>query len=150
MFQEPLEDRYNDLLKQRVALKGELASVRKQADENLSKARTKNRRYVLLLFLIPFLTFWCSKKRYIQPLEQTTMRQHDSILTLQNEVILAKKIKKDSVRYVIRKGDMLVTLGSLFFNDPAAGYQFGVENGITSVYQRYHLKLGDTLTIHYR
>ena len=55
MFQEPLEDRYNDLLKQRVALKGELASVRKQAEENLSKARTKNRRYVLLLFLIPFL-----------------------------------------------------------------------------------------------
>ena len=100
MFQEPLEDRYNDLLKQRVALKGELASVRKQADENLSKARTKNRRYVLLLFLVPFLTFWCSKKRYIQPLEQTTMRQHDSILTLQNDVILAKRGLKTRVRHI--------------------------------------------------
>ena len=44
MFQEPLEDRYNDLLKQRVALTGELANVRKQAATDRGKARTKNSR----------------------------------------------------------------------------------------------------------
>ena len=61
-----------------------------------------------------------------------------------------KKVKKDSVQYIIRKGDMLISLGNLFFNDPDAGYQIGIDNGITSKEQQYNLNEGDTLTIHYR
>ena len=45
---------------------------------------------------------------------------------------------------------MLITLGNLFFNDPAAGYQIGMDNGISSKEQQYNLIPGDTLTIHYR
>ena len=150
MFEEPFEERYNGLLKKRIALEGELALTRRQSETALAKARKKNRRYLFLMLLLPFLTFWCSKKKYIQPLEQQVALQHDSIIRLNNEIASIKRVKKDSIHYVIRKGDMLVTLGNLFFNDPSAGYQIGVENGITSNYQQYHLILGDTLTIHYR
>ncbi len=150
MFQEPLEERYNDLLKQRVALEGKLALSHRQAETELAKARTKNKRYLFLLLLLPLLTFWCNKTQYIKPLEQKTALQQDSIAQLKNDMAAIKKVKKDSIRYVIKKGDMLVTLGNLFFNDPAAGYQIGLENGIASKEQQYNLKLGDTLTIHYR
>ena len=150
MFQEPLEERYNDLLKQRVALEGKLAISQHQAETELAKARSKNKRYLFLLILLPLLTFWYNKTQYIKPLEQKTALQQDSIAKLKNEIADIKKVKKDSIRYVIQKGDMLVTLGNLFFNDPAFGYQIGLDNGITSKEQQYNLILGDTLTIHYR
>ncbi len=150
MFQPPLEERYNDLLKQRVALEGKLALNRRQAEKELAKARSKNKTYLFLLLLLPLLTFWWNKTHYIKPLEQKTALQQDSIVHLKLELAAIKKVKKDSIRYVIKKGDMLVTLGSLFFNDPAAGYQIGIDNGIASKEEQYHLKLGDTLTIHYR
>ncbi len=150
MFHEPLEERYNELLKQRVALEGKLALSRHQAETELAKARTKNKRYLFLLLLLPFLTFWCNKTQYIKPLEQKAALQQDSIAKLKNEMAVLKKIKKDSILYVIKKGDMLVTLGNLFFNDPAEGYQIGIENGIASKEQQHNLIPGDTLTIHYR
>ena len=150
MFQEPLEERYNDLLKQRVALEGKLALSRHQAETELAKARTKNKRYLFLLLMLPLLTFWYNKTQYIKPLEQKTALQQDSIAKLKNEMATIKKVKKDSIRYIIQKGDMLVTLGNLFFNDPAAGYQIGMDNGISSKEQQYNLISGDTLTIHYR
>ncbi len=150
MFQEPLEEKYNDLLKQRVALEGKLALTRQQAETELTKSRSKNKRYLFLLLLLPLLTFWCNKTQYIKPLEQKTALQQDSIAQLKNEMMAIKRVKKDSIKYIIRKGDMLVTLGHLFFNDPQAGYQIGLENGIATKEQQYNLKLGDTLTIHYR
>jgi hypothetical protein len=150
MFQEPIEERYNDLLKKRIALEGELALTRRQSDTALTKAKNKNKRYLFLLLLLPLLTFWCTKTKYIKPLEQKIIVQQDSLKQLQREYASIKKIKKDSIHYVIKQGDMLVTLGQLFFNDPTAGYQIGIENGITSNYQQYHLIPGDTLTIHYR
>ena len=150
MFQQPFEERYNDLLKQRVALEGQLALERQQHDTEQAKMLTKNKRLLLLLFLLPLLTFWYSKKKYITPLEQKAVTQQDAILKLNAEIATLKKVKKDSVHYIISKGDMLVTLGNLFFNDPAEGYQIGLDNGITTDSQRYNLVLGDTLTIHYR
>ena len=82
MFEEPFEERYNGLLKKRIALEGELALTRRQSETALAKARKKNRRYLFLMLLLPFLTFWCSKKKYIQPLEQQVALQHDSIIRL--------------------------------------------------------------------
>ena len=150
MFQEPLEEKYNDLLKQRIALEGKLALTRQKAETELVKARSKNKRYLFLLLILPLLTFWCNKTQYIKPLEQKTTLQQDSIAYLKSEMAAIKKIKKDSIQYIIRKGDMLVTLGNLFFNDPAAGYQIGLENGITTKERQYNLNPGDTITIHYR
>ena len=150
MFQEPLEEKYNDLLKQRIALEGKLALTRQKAETELVKARSKNKRYLFLLLVLPLLTFWCNKTQYIKPLEQKTALQQDSIVQLKNEMAAIKRVKKDSIQYIIRKGDMLVTLGNLFFNDPVAGYQIGLENGITTKERQYHLNPGDTLTIHYR
>lgn len=150
MYEEPIEDRYNDLLKKRIALEGELALTRRQAALDLARARKTNRRYLFLLFLLPFLTFWCSKTKYITPLEQTVSRQQDAIVKLQNDIAELKKLKVDSVQYVIKKGDMLVSIGQLFFNDTLAGYQIGIDNGITTEYAQRHLIPGDTLTIRYR
>ena len=150
MFQEPLEEKYNDLLKQRVALEGKLALTHQKAETELAKARSKNKRYLFLLLLLPLLTFWCNKTKYIKPLEQKVALQQDSLAQLKNEMAAIKRVKKDSIQYIIRKGDMLVTLGNLFFNDPVAGYQIGLENGITTKERQYHLNPGDTLTIHYR
>jgi hypothetical protein len=150
MFEEPIEDRFNELLKKRVALEGELALSRRQSEAALAKARTKSKRYFWLMLLLPFLTFWYAKTMYIKPLEQKIALQSDLIVQLQNDIAAIKPIKKDSIRYVIRQGDMLVTLGKLFFNDPKAGLQIGLENGMTSDYQQNHLEPGDTLTIRYR
>jgi hypothetical protein len=150
MFQESLIEKYNDVLKKRVALEGELAQTRHQLETKLAKTRSKNKAYLFLLLVLPLLAFWWSKKQYIAPLEQKTVAQRDSIARLHSEIAGAKKIKKDSIHYVIKKGDMLVALGKLFFNDPAMGYQIGIDNGITSEQQRYNLIPGDTLTIHYR
>ena len=150
MFQAPLEEKYHDLLKQRVALEGQLALTRYKAETELAKARSKNKLYMILLLLLPLLTFWCNKIQYIKPLEQKTAILQDSIVHLKKEMSAIKKVKNDSVQYIIRKGDMLISLGNLFFNDPDAGYQIGIDNGITSKEQQYNLNEGDTLTIHYR
>ena len=150
MFQEPFEDRYNDLLKKRVALEGQLALLRLQADTERAKVRSKNKLSLFLLLILAFLCLIYGKKRYITPLEQKIALQQDSMTKLKNEITIAQKVKKDSIRYVIRKGDMLITLGHLFFNDPAQGYQIGIDNGISSKQQQYNLTPGDTLTIHYR
>ncbi len=150
MFQVPLEEKYHDLLKQRVALEGQLALTEYKAKTELAEARSKNKRYLLLLLLLPLLTFWYNKALYIKPLEEKTALLQDSIAQLKKEMAVINKVKKDSVHYIIRKGDMLVTLGNLFFNDPDAGYQIGTDNGIITKEQQYHLPEGDTLTIHYR
>jgi hypothetical protein len=150
MFQEPLVEKYNDVLKKRVALEGELAQTRHQLEKKLAEARTKNKRYLLLLLLLPLLALWWSKKKYITPLEQKNAFQQEVIVKLHDDLAAAKKIRADSVRYVIKKGDMLITIGKLFFNDPAMGYQIGIDNSINSEQQRYHLTPGDTLTIRYR
>ncbi|MBL7817374.1 MAG: hypothetical protein JNL70_20375 [Saprospiraceae bacterium] len=149
MFQEPIEERYNDLLKQRITLEGELALTRQQAATDLTKARSKNKRYLFFLILLPLLTYWWCQKRYITPLEQQVAMQQDSIKKDQNKMANMRFLNKDSVRYVVKKGDMLITLGQLFFNDTLAGYRIGIENSLNTDYQHRHLHPGDTLTIYY-
>jgi hypothetical protein len=146
-FEAPIEDRYKELLRQRIALEGELALARKQHTAELAQVRTRSNRFLLLLLLLPLAWLVFLRKTPPSVSERQLMVERDS---LHNELMLVSATKKDSVLYVIKKGDVLADLGRLFFNDPAAGYQIGKDNGIQSRYDEYHLNPNDTLVIRFR
>jgi hypothetical protein len=141
------EERYNEILRQRISLEGELAQLRKKHEAELAQAHTRGNRFLLLLLLLPLLTLFFGKKTPPALSERQLLAERDS---LQRELNFLEKTSKDSVLYVVKKGDMLISLGDLFFNDPAAGYQIGKDNGYLSKFDQYHLPQGDTLVIKFR
>jgi hypothetical protein len=149
-FNEPIEQRYNDLLRQRLALKGELALLKKTKEAELAAERSSRYKMLLGLLLLPLFTFLCNQKTTPSVYEHKIAVQRDSIQQLLDEKTQLLKTEKDSIRYVIQKGDMLISLGQLFYNDSTAGYQIGKDNGFTSDRQHRKLVIGDTLTIHFR
>ena len=146
MFTEPIEERYNEVLRQRVTLEGQLALLQHNHAEELKAAKKRSNRYLLLLFLLPLFSLICSKKIRLSEHERLMNIQKDSILLLQNQLSIEKN-KKHQLRYIIKKGDYLTTIGKIFFNDPNMGYQIGKDNNISDEYSQYHLTPGDTLLI---
>ena len=149
-FDEPIEQRYNDLLRQRLALEGELAMLRKNQEVELAAERSSRYKFLLGILLLPLFTFVCNRKTDPSVYEQQIAVKSDSIKLLLNEQLGYKLTEKDAIRYVIRQGDMLVSLGQLFYNDSTAGYQIGKDNGFTTERQHRKLVIGDTLMIHFR
>lgn len=148
--ERPIKDRYNDLLRERVALEGELALQRRRAEIELAAARARGNQWLLLLLLLPLFTLICRQKTDPSVFESQMAAFRDSLAKCQNEQIFLEKTRKQSVKYIIRQGDALTSIGSLFFNDRQAGYQIGKDNGILTDYQQHHLNLGDTLIINFR
>ena len=146
MFNEPIEERYNDVLRQRVALEGHLSLLKSNHQQELKIAHKRSNRYLLLLLLLPLTTLLCKKKIDPSVYERQLTAQRDSIQQITRDLVLEKE-KKHTIKYVIRKGDVLTSLGELFFNNREAGYQIGLDNGINTEYQLYHLVPGDTLLI---
>ena len=146
MFNEPIEERYNDVLRQRVALEGQLSLLKSSHQQELKIAHKRSNRYLLLLLLLPLTSLLCKKKIDPSVYEHQLAAQRDSIQFIAQALDLEKN-KKHLIKYVIRKGDMLTSLGELFFNNKEAGYQIGLDNGIKTEYQHYHLVPGDTLLI---
>ncbi len=146
MFNEPIEERYNDVLRQRVALEGQLSLLKSNHQQELKIAHKRSNRYLLLLLLLPLTTLLCKKKIDPSVYERQLTAQRDSIQQITRDLVLEKE-KKHTIKYVIRKGDVLTSLGELFFNNREAGYQIGLDNGINTEYQLYHLVPGDTLLI---
>ena len=149
-FNEPIEQRYNDLLKQRLALKGELALLKKTKEGEIAAERWSRYKMLLGLLLLPLFTFLCNQKTPPSVYEHKIALKSDSIQQLLIEKDNLIRTKKDSIKYVIKQGDMLTTLGYLFFNDAEAGYQIGKDNGFTTEKQHKKLVIGDTLTIRFR
>jgi hypothetical protein len=149
-FNEPIEQRYNDLLKQRLALKGELALLKQTKEAELAAERSSRYKMLLGLLLLPLFTLVCNRKTPPSVYEHKIAVQRDSIQQLLDEKAELIKTEKDSIRYVIQKGDMLIALGQMFYNDSTAGYQIGKDNGFTTERQHRNLVIGDTLTIHFR
>ncbi len=147
LFNEPIEQRYNDLLKQRIALEGELALLRKTSVSELSAESRSRYKMLLGVLLLPVLTFLCNSKKDPSVYEHQIAVQRDSIELLKTAVA---KAQKAPLKYVVKKGDMLVSLGHLFFNDSTAGYKIGQDNGFTSAEQHKKLVIGDTLTIRFQ
>ena len=146
MFNEPIEERYNDVLRQRVALEGQLSLLKSNHQQELKIAHKRSNRYLLLLLLLPLTTLLCKKKIDPSVYERQLTAQRDSIQQITQDLVLEKN-RKHTIKYVIRKGDMLTSLGELFFNNRESGYQIGLDNGIKTEYQLYHLVPGDTLLI---
>lgn len=149
-----LEDDYVEAVKQRISMEGELVQTRQNHQRQLQDRRRRNNRLLLLLLCLPLLQ-WLLGKRPPPPLvvkevQQVTM-DSDSLAKelkqMQRQLTSLEAQKVRSIQYVIRKGDVLESLGLLFFNDRMAGYQIGKDNGITP--QQY-LQPGDTLDIHFR
>jgi hypothetical protein len=149
-FEEPIEKRYNDLLKQRIALEGELVVLRKNNELELAAERKSRYKMLLGLLLLPLFTFVCNRKTDPSVYEHKIALKTDSIQQLLMEKDHLLTTKSDSIKYVVKEGDMLVSLGQLFFNDPKAGYQIGKDNGFDTEKQYRKLVIGDTLTIHFR
>ena len=149
-FDEPIEHRYNDLLKQRIALEGQLAMLRKNQEAELAAERRSRYKMLLWILLLPLFTFLCNKKTPPSVYEHKIAVQRDSIKLLLNEVQNINKTKKNTIKYTIQQGDMLISLGQLFYNDSTAGYQIGRDNGFITNEQHRQLVIGDTLTIYFR
>jgi hypothetical protein len=92
----------------------------------------------------------CNKKTDPSVYEHKLAIKSDSIQQLLMDKDNLIKTQKDSIKYVVKQGDMLYSLGQLFFNDNKAGYQIGKDNGFTTENQYKKLVIGDTLTIHFR
>lgn len=149
MFDEPIEERFNDVLRQRVALEGEMTFLKQRHEQELKKAHKRSNQYLLLLLLLPFMSLLCKKKIDLEVHEHQMAIQKDSIQKLATALEIEKN-RVHSIKYIIKKGDMLNSLGELFFNDKTKGYDIGRDNGITTNYQEYHLIPGDTLLINIR
>lgn len=153
MLQEPIEERYNDLLKKRISLEGELAMTRRQHQQELHLSDKRAYRYLFLLFLLPLTTLLCRKEIHPSVYERQIAAQRDTIqqlLQLKERIEALEKTTVKQVKYVIKKEDDLAKIGLLFFNNMKAGYQIGKDNSIYSDYQHTHLKPGDTLLINFR
>jgi hypothetical protein len=155
---QPLNERYNELLRQRVALEGQQAQALAEAEKARQKAQKNTRRAYLLLLLLPLLALWCRKPSLDLATHQRMVQQKDSLFTAQNalldstrnELEALEKLKVQQIKYVIKKGDTLEELGLLFFNDRQGGYRIGKDNNIVTKYQTHHLVKGDTLLIRFR
>ncbi len=150
MLQEPIEERYNEVLRQHIALKGEMAMLRQKQTEDLRKANKRSYRFLYILLILPLTTLLCGKKIDPSVYERQIAAQRDSITQLKSEILLLEKTQLKQIKYPIRPGDDLSIIGNLFFNDIKAAYQIGKDNGLYSDYQHHHLNPGDTLLINFR
>lgn len=153
MLNEPLEERYNELLRKRIALEGEIAMMRRNHEAELRLSDKRSYRYLWLLLILPLTTLLCRKKIDPSVYERQIVAQRDSIqqlLQLKTQVESLEKTTVRQVKYVIKEGDDLAKIGLLFFNDLKTGYQIGKENNLYSDYQHQHLIPGDTLKINFR
>ena len=153
MFTESIEEKYKELLRQRVALEGDWSLQKRQQEEALGKAKKRASQYLLLLLLLPLTTLICHRRKEAAMLtayESQILAQKDSLRNLREDVRFLDKTKVKQLKYVIKHGDMLGILGELFFNDREAGIQIGKDNGIITSEQMANLRVGDTLKIIFR
>ena len=153
MFTESIEEKYKELLRQRVALEGDWSLQKRQQEEALGKAKKRASQYLLLLLLLPLTTLICHRRKEAAMLtayENQILAQKDSLRNLREDVRFLDKTKVKQLKYVIKPGDMLGILGELFFNDREAGIQIGKDNGIITSEQMANLRVGDTLKIIFR
>ena len=153
---ETVEDRLKLVLKQRLALEGEIALLKKKQDQQIT-ARARKRNYLIISGLIGFGIWRACQKPMVLRTDYT--RKSDS-LTLMNQHFEWMKYRFDTlnnqppcikvIRYAYRQGDYLEKLGKLFFNDSEMGYQIGEDNNILTREQWTKMKPGDTLNIYIR
>ncbi len=165
---DTVEDQYVDTLKESIATDGELLELKKQYKADIEKSQSRFNKLILAVLLLPLLGLIFgrySNKKVDPTMAEATPSSKDEAkivltndtdsldfyrsrvkeLELQVEAFDATKVR--DVEYVIKEGDQLGDLGTLFFNNWRAGYQIGQDNGY---YDTRSLRKGDTLTINFR
>jgi hypothetical protein len=153
---ETIEDRFKTVLKQRLALEGEISLLKKKQDQDIAK-RARKRNYLIIIGLISFISWRAGQKPMV--LRSDFTRKSDS-LSMMNRRFEWMKYRFDTlnshppcvkvIRYAYQQGDYLGKLGKFFFNNDEMGYQIGKDNGILTREQWTKMKPGDTLNIYIR
>lgn len=158
---EALEEQYVEVLKKKVNLEGDIIQQRKGLEQELRAKNKRNNWLWLLLFLTPFLYYFCGRTspkevEKIVEIESDSLKIYKQILLEKEAELIDLKESLDDLektqnirelKYVVKKGDILNELGKLFYNDSLAGYQIAKDN---KIYDVRGLPIGDTLTIKYR
>ncbi len=143
---DELDDQYREVLRQRLSLEGDLSVASRQA----SSFRRRSRRFLttsLLLGLVALWLWFYKQRPVVQQVQQVV--RCDSLDYYKNALDTYRMRSPREILYVIRENDVLEDLGMLFYNQKAAGYKIGQDNGITNKADRRQLHPGDTLRIRY-
>ncbi|MEY4935608.1 MAG: hypothetical protein RIS64_1967 [Bacteroidota bacterium] len=153
---ETVEDRLKSVLKQRLALEGEIALLKKKQD-HAKAARARKRNYLIIIGLISFILWRAIRKPMVLRADYT--RKSDS-LTLMKQRFEWMQYRFDTlnnkppcikvIQYTYQHGDYLEKLGLLFFNNAKMGYQIGRDNGIYTHEQWKKINQGDIINIYIR
>lgn len=151
-----IEEQYVDAVKGRITTEGALMQTKKEYEAVIGQQQSRFNKLILLLLLLPLMQWICGKKSpppIVQEVE-VAVPQTDSLNSLRSKIALQEKTidalkaqKGRTIRYLIREGDNLESIGYLFFNDRKAGYQIGKDNRISN---ENRLTVGDTLLINVR
>jgi hypothetical protein len=147
MLKEPIEEKYTEILKQRLALEGEVAQWKQRHVNDVTRYKQRANRLILLLLLLPLTTFIFKRKPTPSVDWHPIAAQRDSLQILLNNL---EKTSVKHIKYSIQKGDNPSSLGLHFYNDEKAAYQIIKDNNLDAYGPERELKTGDTLTIYYR
>ncbi len=138
---DSIEERYVSNIKQKIANEGDLVSMEKQFEKELSSTKGKINWMLMLMMLMPLIYFTCGKKTVpttVKTIPSEDKRQLE-ILTSENKTLKAElsKLKAEQfnvekIRYVMKKGDNLYDLGKMFFDNPEVWKQVKEYNDITN------------------
>lgn len=151
---DSIEEGYVDNIKQKIANEGDLVAMEKQFKDELSASKSKVNWMLLLMMLMPLIYFTCGKRTVpteAKIMEATANISKEELATytantkrLEAEItkLKSQSLHIEKVRYVIRKGDNLYDIGTMFFDDPLIWKQVMKDNGITNSKK---LMPGDTI-----
>jgi hypothetical protein len=146
---ETLEDRLKAVLKQRLALEGEIALLKKKQEQQIA-ARARKRNYLIIIGLITFGIWRAYQKPMVLRTDYTRKSDSLSMMAYRFDTLSQHFPCVKVIRYAYTQGDYLEKLGKFFFNDNEKGYQIGKDNGILTREQWTKMKPGDTLNIYIR
>jgi hypothetical protein len=149
------EFKLKTLLRDNIALKGNLVECEKRSHTDLGKLKNTNAYLWLLLLFLPLGYCFFKKKNLPSNTQSITASspQKQEFDSLQYYKNLTDSLASQHVRrivYVLKQGDNDETIGHLFFNNPADGTRICRENGIDTREKRHAMKPGDTIIINYR
>jgi hypothetical protein len=147
MLIEPFEEKYKEVLKQRLTLEGEVALWKQRYHEDIARYKQRANRYILLLLLLPLVALFFRRQTPPSVDWQPFAIQRDSLKNLLDNL---EKTHVRQIKYIAQKGDTPASLGSLFYNNEKAAAQIIRDNYLDLLGYVREIKAGDTLKIIYR
>jgi hypothetical protein len=147
MLIEQLEEKYKEVLKQRLTLEGEVALWKQRYQEDVARYKQRANRYILLLLLLPLIALFFKRQPPPSVDWQPFALQRDSLKNLLDNLA---HTSVHQIKYIAKKGDTPASLALLFYNDEKAAAQIIKENYLDLLGYVREIKAGDTLKIIFR